>query len=321
MVVKRYEKLFSPFKIGNVALRNRIVKTAAQTYFFDSGEHRISERAKAFYGACAKGGAGLIVVETPAMEWPLAEEGDRRFRIDDDKYIKDVSELTAAIHKHGCPAFVQFYHRGPWGGVYHTIAPRVAASAVTLKSEFDVHEDDPPHVLTIDEIEELIERYAGYAVRVSQAGFDGLEINAGADHLLHTFLSRFWNKRDDQYGPQTMENRTRFILNIVREIKKRVGEDFPIQILMNGIEIGAGEEGFTMEEARTVAKMLEAAGVDSLHVRSHWCGMHQGSYLHDCLFYPEPHIPIEDFPKELDWSRGGALANVPLAVMIKKRVV
>ena len=188
MVDHKYKHLFSPFKIGKVELKNRLAKTAAQTYFFDSGEHRVGSLAKAFYGALAKGGAGLVIVETPAMEWPLAETGDRRFRIDDDKYIKDIKELTDEIHKYDCPAFVQFYHRGPWGGVYNTLAPRVAASAVTLKSEFDVHEDEPPHALTIAEIEEIVERYAGGAVRAAKAGFDGLEINAGADHLFHTFF-------------------------------------------------------------------------------------------------------------------------------------
>src|SRR4030065_2533848 len=96
-----FEKLLEPYHIGRVQTRNRIVKTAAQTYFFDSGEHRISVRAKAFYEALARGGVGLIIVETPAMEYPLRETGDRRFRIDDDKFIKNVSELTKVIHTHG----------------------------------------------------------------------------------------------------------------------------------------------------------------------------------------------------------------------------
>ena len=320
MSVTRYKNLFSPFKIGKVELKNRIVKTAAQTYFFDSGEHRISSLAKAFYGALAKGGAGLVIVETPAMEWPLAETGDRRYRIDDDKYIDDIKKLTDEIHRYDCPAFVQFYHRGPWGGVYKTLATRVAASAVTLKSEFDVHEEEPPHSLTIAEIEEIVERYVSGAVRAAKAGFDGLEINAGADHLFHTFLSRFWNKRDDMYGAQSLENRTRFLVDIIKGIKSRVGQDFPVSVLMNAVEIGAGEESFSIEEAKALAKILENAGVDLLHVRSHWAGMHQGSYHHDVLFYPETHIPIEQFPKELDWSRRGPLANVPLGAIIKQTV-
>jgi 2,4-dienoyl-CoA reductase (NADPH2) len=316
----RYEKLFSPFNIGKVQLRNRIVKTAAQTYFFESGEERVGSIAKAFYGAVAKGGAGLIIVETPAMEWPLAETGDRRFRVDDDKYLKNLRELPAEVHEHGCPLFVQFYHRGPWGGPYHTVARRVAASAVTFPSVFDVHEAEPPEVLTIAEIEELVERYASAAARVAEAGFDGLEINAAADHLFHTFLSRFWNKRDDIYGPQSMENRTRFIVDVVKAIKQRVGQDFPVQLLMNAFEIGAGPEGITIGEGKEIARIYEQIGVDSLHVRSHWTGMHQGSYLQDVLFYPEPHIPLSEFPKELDWSHHGFRCNVPLASVIKQVV-
>jgi 2,4-dienoyl-CoA reductase (NADPH2) len=327
MADSKYVKLFEPAKIGKVQLKNRFVKTAAQTYLFDSGEHRISQLAKAFYGALAKGGAGLVIVETPAMEWPLAETGDRRFRVDDDKHIKDIRELTAEIHKYNCPAFVQFYHRGPWGGALQNspvVVKRVAASAVTLgalKSVFDESaEEEPPKALTVAEIEEISERFISGAYRVAQAGFDGIEINTGGDHLGNSFLSRFWNKRTDEYGTQTVENRTRFIVNIIRGIKKRVGQDFPVQILMNALEIGAGAEGITTAEAKSIAAALQAAGVDSLHIRSHWLGVHQGSFCQEVLFYPEPHIPLKDFPREMDWSRRGPGANVPLAAHIKSAV-
>jgi 2,4-dienoyl-CoA reductase (NADPH2) len=320
MAQSSYKHLFSPTNIGKVQLRNRLVKTAAQTYFFESGENRVGSLAKAFYGAVAKGGAGLIITETPAMEWPLLEEGDRRFRIDDDKYLKNLAELSAEVHKYGCPIFTQLYHRGPWGGIYALIAKRVAASPVTMYSPFDVHDEEPPHALTIDEIEELVDRFASGAARLQAAGWDGIEINAAADHLFHSFLSRFWNKREDIYGPQSMENRTRFIVDVIKEIKKRCGQDFPVQILMNAFEIDAGDEGLTIEEGKEIAKVYESVGVDSLHVRYHWSGMHQGSYLPDNLFYPEPHIPVDEFPKEMDWSHYGALCNVPLAVGIKQVV-
>lgn len=320
MAHSNHEHLFSPINIGKVELKNRIVKTAAQTYLFDSGERRFGPLAKAFYGAVAKGGVGLIVVETPAMEWPLAEEGDRRLRVDNDKYLGDIRDLAAEIHKGGCPAFMQFYHRGPWGGIYHTIAKRVAASPVTFPSLFDVHEEEPPESLTIAEIEELVERYAASAGRLADCGFDGVEIHAGADHLFDTFLSRFWNRRDDIYGPQNWENRTRFLLDTIKAVRKRVGPDFAIQVFLNGIEFGVGDQGLSLEENKTLAQICEKAGADSLHVRSHWVGMHQGSYLSDTLFYPEPHIPLSEFPKEMDWTHHGLRCNLPLAAAIKEVV-
>ena len=320
MSASDYPLLFSPIKIGKLQLKNRIVKTAAQTYFFESGENRVGTLAKAFYGAVARGGAGLIVTETPAMEWPLMEDGDRRFRIDNDKYMKNVAELAAEVHKYDCPIFSQLYHRGPWSGIYALIAEPISSSAVTYPSPFDVHDEKPPHVLTIDEIEELVDRFASGTYRLQQAGWDGIEINMAADHLFHVFLSRFWNKRDDKYGPQSMENRTRFSVDLIKEIKKRCGQDFPVQILMNAIEIGAGEEGLSLAEGKEIAKIYESIGVDSLHVRSHWLGMHQGSYNQENMFYPEPTFPLSEFPKELDWSHFGARAQLPLAAEIKKVV-
>ena len=320
MAKHKFDKLFSPIEIGRVKLKNRLVKTAAQSYLFESGENRVGTLAKEFYGALAKGGTGLVIVETPAMEWPLSEEGDRRFRVDDDKYIDNIRELTGAIHRHDCPAFVQFYHRGPWGAIYNMAAKRVSASGITFKSEFDVHEEEPAHTLTIDEIKELVDRYASAAVRIQKAGFDGLEVHAGADHLFASFLSRYWNRRDDQYGPQTLENRMRFVVEVIREIKKRTGSDFPVQVLMNGFEFGLGDLGITVEEAKAIARVYEEIGVNSLQVRSWWVGMHWGSSHADIMFYPEPHIPLDQFPKALEWRYKGPMVNVPVAAAVKKVV-
>lgn len=320
MAKPAYEHIYSPINIGKVQLQNRIVKTAAQTYLFDSGDRRFGPLAKAFYGAVAKGGVGLIIVETPAMEWPLAEEGDRRLRVDNDKYLKDIEDLAKTIHAGGAPCFMQFYHRGPWGGIYHTIARRVAASPVTFPSIFDVHEEEPPEQLSKEDIAELVDRYAAAAGRLADCGFDGVEIHAGADHLFDTFLSRFWNRRDDEYGAQNWENRTRFLLETISAVRKRVGPDFAIQVFLNGIEFGVGDEGLSLDENKTIAMICEKAGADSLHIRSHWVGMHQGSYLSDTLFYPETHIPLSEFPKEMDWTHYGARCNLPLAAAIKQVV-
>ena len=321
----KFQKLLEPYHLGSVPTRNRMIKTAAGTNLWDTGEHRISGKAKAFYEAIARGGVGLLVVESPIMEYPFDEPGDLRYRLDDDKYIKDVRELTDVIHKHGCPAFVQLYHRGTWPQPYAPRRPRIAASAVNpniVKSEFDLHDEGMPRELTIPEIKEFVNLFADVAERARKAGFDGVEFNAGADHLFATFISRFWNKRQDVYGYRSMENRSRFLVEVIRETKKRTGQDFPVLVTMNGVEVGGGAEGMTYEEGKELARVLQRAGADALQVRSVWFGNHVGSYNNENLFYPEPQVPFKSFPKELNWSEKGRIGgvNVPVVAAVKKAV-
>jgi len=309
-------------EIGKLKIKNRMFKTGSGTNLWDPGELRISQKALAFYEAVARGGVGFVVVESPIMEYPFDEPGDLRYRIDDEKYIPDIRELTRVIHRHNCPAFVQMYHRGPWPQPYAPRREQIAASAYNppiVQSEFDHHGEKAPRPLTIPEVEGIAELFACAAVRAQKAGFDGVEFNTASDSLLTTFLSSFWNKRDDIYGAQSLENRTRLLTTIIRETKSRAGKDFPIMILMNGMEVGA-KEGMTLAESKAIARIFQDVGVDALHVRSHWFGNHIGSYNHENLYYPEPQIPLKDFPRGLDWRHGGSGVNVPVASAIKRVV-
>ena len=212
------------------------------------------------------------------------------------------------MHKYGVPIFTQLYHRGPWAGPYTLAARPVAASPVTLASPFDVREEVPPHELTITEIEELVERFASGAARLQQAGWDGIEVNAGGDHLFATFLSRFWNRRGDKYGPQSMENRTRFVVDVVKEIKKRCGSGFPVQVLMNAGEVGVPtDQGLNLEEAREIARIFESIGVDSLHVRSLGGHAPRSSNMR-CSSTPNPTSHSANSPKN---STGAGVGSRP----------
>jgi hypothetical protein len=84
--------------------------------------------------------------------------------------------------------------------------------------------------------------------------------------------------------------------------------------------MGIGDQGITVEEAKSIAKIMQGAGADSIHVRTHWLGQHQASYNQELVFFPETAIPIKDFPRELDWSRKGPGVLLPLAAEIKKAV-
>jgi 2,4-dienoyl-CoA reductase (NADPH2) len=325
----RYEKLLEPGRIGSVKTRNRIVKSGAGMLMWHQDDLHMRPEVLAFYEGLARGGVGLLIVESPTIDYPRGVRWKMRYRIDDDKYIPGLSELTAIIHKHGCPTFMQMNHDGPWQ-VKLPFEPEpmydgepIGASPVSFEFEGDFHAEKP-HPLTVEEIQEIVDKFAGAAVRARKAGFDGVDINAASSHLLHNFFSPFWNKRTDNYGG-SIENRARFAMEVIREIKKRAGSDFPVSVIINGVEMGQGigvpdSQCLTHADAREIAKCLQSAGADALQVRTHFLGYHVGAYLTDALFYPEPPIPIEAFPEAYDASDLGVGANIPAAAGVKSAV-
>ena len=285
----KFEKLFEPGYIGKVKTRNRLIKSGAQIALCNETEPYVNEATKSYYEGIAKGGVGLLIVESPTIDYPLGGRNDKRLRIHEDKYIKELSELPRLIHKHGCPAFMQFYHDGPWEthpANWHTEArgrhpnydgPPIAASAVAFKSVLDKH-NETPRALTVAEVEEIAEKFISAAVRAQKAGFDGVEVNAGSSHMLNTFLSPFFNKRQDAYGG-SLENRARIVTQIIREIKKRIGRDFPVTVIMNGLEVGQligvkDSDCQTPADALAIGRLIQEAGADALQVRSSWLGRH-----------------------------------------------
>lgn len=321
-----FDKLMEPASIGSVKTRNRIIKTGAGMLMWHEDETEINQKVLAFYEGLARGGVGLLIVESPTVDYPNGVRWRQRFRIDDDKYIKGLSALPKIIHKYNCPTFMQMNHDGPWQIKLGfepnppSPGPPIAASRVSFKSDNDFHNEEPRE-LTVEEIEEIIDKFASAAVRGEKAGFDGVDINAASSHLLHNFLSPFWNRRHDRYGG-SRENRARIVTSIVKEIKKRLGNDFPVSVCINGIEIGRvvginDNHLFTPEESRLTARLLQEAGADAIQIRSQWMGYHVSAYLPDLLFYPEPPIPLNTFPEGYNWKLRGPGANINFAAATK----
>src|SRR3989304_4026392 len=127
---KIFPELFKPGHIGKVKLRNRIIKTVVTTRYWDNGDWKMSQAIKSYYEATARGGPGLVVVECPTIDYPGSSIRLTRYRIDDDRAIPGLKELTAVIHRHNCPAFIQFYHCGPWAKQSLIGVQPVAASPV-----------------------------------------------------------------------------------------------------------------------------------------------------------------------------------------------
>jgi 2,4-dienoyl-CoA reductase (NADPH2) len=324
----KFEKLLEPGYIGSLKIKNRMIKSGAAARYWGDGENQVSDRIKHYYEAFARGGIGLVIVEAPTLE-PVENRMKGNYRLDDDKYIKGVSELTDLIHNHDCQAFVQFNHSGNWQktmlwqtAVVHD--PPRGASPVCVKSEMD-NNNEMPREMIVDEIQEIVDLFGRTAVRAQKAGFDGIEINAASTHLFNSFLSPFWNRRHDAYGCDSLENRARFLVETIQEIKKRLGRDYPVEIIINGAEFGnlidVDNSGcLTAEDSRGIARILQTAGADAIQVRSQWLGRHDASFLTDHFGYPELPIPVKSIPKEFDWSRRGKGANMRLAAAMKKAI-
>lgn len=320
----KFEKLLEPFHIGQVRTRNRIIKTAAGMSFV--GEYGfIGERRNAFYEVIAKGGAGLIIVEPCPVEYPLGSYLPDLIRIDDDKFLPGLTELTRVMHKHGCPTFLQLVHAGPWHQTPNDSPAWVPpwpsrlqriSSSYMAENEFPGPDFDVPREVTTTDIEDVVDKFARAAERAREAGFDGVEINADTANLVNSFLSRVYNRRQDDYGCRSLGSRARFLVEIIRETKKRVGPDFAVTILFNGAEYGV-DKGTTIEEARGFARIMQDAGADALQVRAHGYGDYFQMIFPEYLFCPA--LP-EVLPKELDWSRHGAGVTVPLAAAVKQVV-
>jgi len=313
----KFEKLMEPGYIGRLRTRNRIIKTAAGTGYAENGLP--SERMNAFYGSLAKGGVGLIIVENCGVEWPRGTHSVKTgLRFHDDHCIPYHSKLAEEVHRHDCPIFIQLMHAGPWLVKQEGVGPqeRVAVSALSpeeLPSDAWVTGKE----LTVPEIEGLIDIFARAAVRAQKAGYDGVEINGSYYHLVNGFLSRFWNRRQDAYGCGSLENRARFYVEVIREVKRRCGKDYPVATNINAIEYGL-KNGTTLAESRGFAPLLQDAGADLIQVRIAGYGEYGSLLLPEHLLYPEP---LKSFTLEdLDVSRKGKGILVPLAAAIKQGV-
>lgn len=315
---KKFQKLMEPAYIGQLRTRNRIMKNGTHLFYdtkADSGH--MNDRNIGFYETLAKGGVGLIV----ATSGPLIDGDVPGFRIDRDEYIPGFSKLADAIHQHGCPAFIQLFHLGPMSPLFFK-APAGAAASSIPKSESPRPTFEVAKELTIPEIQDIVERFGKAAERLKKAGFDGIELNGATNHLLNSFLSRAWNRRQDAYGSKSLESRARIVVEIIQEIKRRNGQDFAIIALMNGAEVGL-KNGITLSESQEIAQILQQAGADAIEVRAEFYMRPEDDQSRDSTHFPEIYFypePPKVLGANIDGSRNGVGASLPLAAAIKKVV-
>lgn len=215
-----------------------------------------------YYEAKAKGGVGLVIVEVTSVEYPRGSAVPLQLCIDDDKFLPGLTALAGAIKGGGARAVMQLVHAG--GACRSTVAGvRAVAPSPIPRVGTDI-----PEELTAAQIADLVDKFARGAERAARAGFDAIELHAAHYYLMAQFLSAAWNRRRDDYGGD-LEHRARFVLEVVRAIRARVGRGFPLWCRINGMEYGV-ERGTTLEEAQLLAGMLEDAGTDAVNVSA--CG-------------------------------------------------
>jgi 2,4-dienoyl-CoA reductase (NADPH2) len=254
---------------------------------------------------------------------PLGVPAGRGYKMDDDKYLPGMTKLAEAIRKHDCPALVQTFHLGPMLPPFLVSAGVQALAASSLdKSELPLPHFAVTKELSIAEIEGIVQQFGDLAERIKKAGFQGIELNSGANHLLNSFLSRAWNKRQDAYGVGSLESRAKIFVDMIQEVKGRNGKDFVIIAIINGAEPGL-DNGITSEESQGIAKILEAAGADAIHVRVEFYtrpkdpSLRNSTHFPDIALYPETPFPLGGM---VDDSRHGVGGWIPLAAAIKKAV-
>ena len=254
--MNKYPHLFSPIKIGNTTVKNRIFMPPLSTNLGNKGY--VTDELVAHYRARAKGGVGLFITEVVTVE-PTYVYLPGDMSIHDDSFIPGWKKLVDAVHEYDAKILPQLFHPAymafPIPGTPQLIAPSNVGP---------YYAKEAPRPVTKEELKTIIRQFGEAAGRVKQAGGDGVEIHAAHAHgLLGGFLSPQYNKRTDEYGGD-INGRLRLTLEVIEEVRKVCGEDFIIDVRISGDEYSDG--GLNINDMIYVSKQLEKAGVDMLHV-------------------------------------------------------
>ncbi len=273
----KLEKLFEPARIGKLELKNRIVMAPINSHL-GTELGGVNNRLIDYYVERARGGVGLIITDAMCIDWPVGKAGTSPLRIDEWKYVDGLHDLTDAVHQYGAKLAAQIHHAGRQNSVLACTEGQelVAPSAIPCLPTGG----DMPRALTIEEIEELVNKFVLAAQRAKAAEFDAVELHGAHGYLVTQFMSPHTNKRTDEYGGD-FEGRMKFPLRIVEGIRAAIGPDFPILFRMCADEYIEG--GLTLEDSKQIARRLEAAGVDALDITS---GIYESPPAWHAWIYP-----------------------------------
>ncbi len=288
-----FEAIFQPLKFKNLTVKNRVFRSNVSgrfdNYDGSGNQARINWEVK-----FAKGGVGAIV----SSFVPVLLRGrivPNYAMIDNDRHIPFWRAVGKAVHEHDCRFILQLSHSGR----QRDIPGMEIATGLSSTGKSDPSHGFRCQAMTTADIKEAVNAFAEGARRAREAGLDGVELHGANGYLITQFLSSAINDRKDEYGGP-LENRARFVLDVVRAIRKRVGSDFHLQMKISAVEhadavsfFGIGPAGNTLDDSVRVCQWLVEAGVDAIHVSTG-------------AFFPHPcnpagsDLPVEDLVKTYD---------------------
>ena len=239
----------------------------------DKGD--ITDAMLEYYRVRAKGGVGLVITQFASISRDDAMPYN--LKIFDDRFTSSFARLVQVIHESGAKACIQLMHPGMLFLLFKTIPAGITVKVPSLVPEMPG--DKPFQVLTLEDIENYIHQFGEACSRAISAGADAIEVHACHGCLLSTFLSPAVNRRTDSYGGN-VENRTRFLRQIIEHLRERAGPNFPLLIRINGNDDVAG--GVTRNEVILQAQILTRAGASAVSISSgmeYWSTLMAPSYL------------------------------------------
>jgi 2,4-dienoyl-CoA reductase-like NADH-dependent reductase (Old Yellow Enzyme family)/thioredoxin reductase len=251
-------------KIGNLETKNRLIMTAMGVGLGE-WEGNVTDEFREFYAERAKGGAGVLITEIVRVNEVHGVGEHDQISLAKDSNIPSWKKLADALHQYDTKLFAQLHHPGKetYTALLVDGQPTVSSSAIPSTTG-----PQPTRALETEEVQALVKEFGAAAGRAKQAGVDGVELHAAHGYMIAQFLSAHANHRTDQYGG-SLENRMRFLLEIIDEIHKVCGDDYPISVRLSGSEfmesVGV-QNGITLEESIATAEACEKAGVNLINV-------------------------------------------------------
>ncbi|MBI9090240.1 MAG: FAD-dependent oxidoreductase [Desulfobacterium sp.] len=246
--------LFSPIRIGNMEVKNRLLMSAMSINFGVDDQCHVTDQLIEYFVARAKGGVGMMLVGGGSVH-PGGQELPDLPQMYNDACIPSLKVMVERVKKYDICFGVQLMHGGRQSYLPEKVAPSAIPAPAVVKGEV--------RALEIDEIKELVDCFAQSARRCKEAGFDFIELHGAHGYLINQFMAPNCNIRTDEYGGN-FENRTRFLFEIIEAIKEIAGPEYPVGIRINGNDYI--KNGWELKDTVRLAPLLEKVGVAYLHI-------------------------------------------------------